>query len=54
MEDYLEAGGHVAVCGACMKHNGLTEEDVDDRFTVVDADETIDLTMDAQGGLQIT
>ncbi|MFW6458125.1 MAG: DsrE family protein [Halodesulfurarchaeum sp.] len=54
LEDYLEAGGHVAVCGACMQHNGLSEEDVDDRFTIVDADETIDLTMEAQGGLQIT
>ncbi|WP_396266388.1 hypothetical protein [Halanaeroarchaeum sp. HSR-CO] len=54
MEDYLEAGGRVAVCGACMEHNDVSEADIDDRFAVVDADETVDLTMDAQGGFQIT
>jgi predicted peroxiredoxin len=54
MSDYLEQGGTIAVCGACMKHNGLAESDLDDRFPVINADDVVDLVMNARGGLQVT
>ena len=54
MKDYLESGGRVVVCGACMKHNELAADQMDSRFAVIDAGGVIDLVMTARGGLQIT
>ena len=51
---YLEHGGRVAICGACMIHNGFTAEQMDPRFPIIAAPDVIDLLMGARGSLQIT
>lgn len=51
---YLEKGGRIAVCGACMIHNGLTAQQMDPRFEVITAPDVIDLLMGAKGSLQVT
>lgn len=54
MNQYLEKGGHIAICGACMLHNGMTAEQMDPRFEIITAADVIDLLMNATGSLQIT
>ena len=54
VEKYLEKGGRVAVCGACMVHHGMHAEHMDSRFEVINAPDVIDLLMGATGSLQIT
>lgn len=54
LRKYLEQGGRVVVCLSCLLHNGMTEEQLDPRFTTVTAAEVIDLMMAAKGSLQIT
>lgn len=51
---FLEKGGQVGVCKSCMEHNGLKAEQIDPRFTIITADEVIDLVMAAKGSLQIS
>ena len=51
---YLEHGGKIAVCGACMIHNGLAATQMDPRFSIINAPDVIDLLMNAKGSLQIT
>lgn len=51
---YMEKGGRIAICGACMIHNGLTAEQMDPRFEVITAPDVIDLLMGARGSLQVT
>ena len=53
LNEYLDLGGHVAVCGSCMKHNHLTESDLDPRYLLITGGDVIDLTMNAKGTLQI-
>jgi len=50
---YLAAGGRIAVCSACMKHNGVDEENVIDGVEVVTADFVIDGIMAAEKTLQL-
>lgn len=54
LEAFIKNGGQVAVCGACMQHNGVKEEDIDSRFVIINADDVIDLVMSAKGSLQLT
>lgn len=54
LRSYLEQGGRVAICGACMVHNGMKAEDMDPRFAVITAPDVIDLLMGAKGTLQVT
>ena len=51
---YMGKGGRIAICGACMIHNGLTAEQMDPRFEVITAPDVIDLLMGARGSLQVT
>ncbi|HMO48233.1 MAG TPA: DsrE family protein [Rubrivivax sp.] len=51
---YLEKGGRIAICGACMIHNGLTADQMDTRFEIITAPDVIDLLMGAKGSLQVT
>ncbi|GAA0324122.1 DsrE family protein [Psychrobacter aestuarii] len=53
LEAFIEKGGHVLVCGACMQHNGVKEADIDKRFAVISGDDVVELLMSAQGGLQL-
>ena len=50
---YLAAGGRIAVCSACMKHNGVDEENVINGVEVVTADFVIDGIMAAEKTLQL-
>ena len=50
---YLERGGRVALCAACMAHNGLRAKDMDPRFEVIAGPDVIDLLMGAKGSLQV-
>lgn len=50
---YLAAGGRIAVCSACMKHNGVDETNVINGVEVVTADFVIDGIMAAEKTLQL-
>ncbi len=54
MKKYLDHGGRIAVCGACMLHHGMTAAQMDPRFEVISAPDVIELLMNAKGSLQIT
>lgn len=51
---YLDKGGRIAICGACMIHNGMNAEQMDPRFEIITAPDVVDLLMNAKGSLQIT
>ncbi len=53
-EAFLAEGGQVAVCKACMIHNGVPEEEIDERFVVIGGADVVPLLMNAKGGLQLT
>ncbi|WP_435979556.1 DsrE family protein [Psychrobacter sp. DM4] len=53
LEAFIEKGGQVLVCGACMKHNGVAESDIDKRFAVISGDDVVKLLMSAKGSLQL-
>lgn len=54
LNKYLDKGGRVAVCGPCMLHNGMTAEQMDPRFEIINAPDVIDLLMNSKGSLQVT
>lgn len=53
-ETFLEKGGKILVCQACMIHNGVAETAIDSRFTIINADNVVELLMGAKGTLQLT
>lgn len=53
LEAFIEKGGQVLVCGACMKHHGVEEADIDKRFEVISDDDVVELLMAAKGSLQL-
>ena len=53
LEAFIEKGGNVLVCGACMKHNGIEESAIDNRFAVISGDDVVELLMTAKGSLQL-
>ncbi|WP_316859663.1 DsrE family protein [uncultured Cohaesibacter sp.] len=53
-EAFLEKGGQILVCKACMIHNGVSEEEIDKRMHVISAEEVIPMLMGAKGSLQLT
>lgn len=54
LSKYLDKGGRIAICGACMLHNGMTAEQMDPRFEIINAPDVIELLMHAKGSLQVT
>ena len=54
LEKFIEQGGNVLVCGACMEHNGIKESEIDPRFEVINGDDVVDLMMGAKGSLQLS
>lgn len=54
LEEYLNMGGQVCICNACMLHNGFSPEDMDNRFELINAPDVVTLLMNAKGSLQIT
>ncbi len=53
LENFIEKGGNVLVCGACMEHNGVEESAIDKRFTKISGDDVVELLMNAKGSLQL-
>ena len=54
LEAFIEKGGQVLVCSACMKHNGIGESAIDKRFTVISGDDVVELLMNTKGSLQLS
>ena len=54
LSKYLDKGGRVVICGPCMIHNGMTAEQMDPRFEIINAPDVIDLLMHSKGSLQVT
>ncbi|MBR5941603.1 MAG: DsrE family protein [Neisseriaceae bacterium] len=52
--DFVNKGGQIAVCGACMIHNGFTAEQMDSRYHIINAPQVVELLMNAKGTLPIT
>ncbi|MES1965996.1 DsrE family protein [Psychrobacter sp. AH5] len=53
LEAFIEKGGNVLVCGACMEHNGIKDSVIDKRFTKISGDDVVELLMAAKGSLQL-
>ncbi|MBR0573209.1 MULTISPECIES: DsrE family protein [Pasteurellaceae] len=53
-ESFIQNGGKILVCKACMVHNNIIPEQIDPRFGIIDGDEVADLIMNAKGSLQIS
>lgn len=54
LEEYMDMGGQVCICNACMLHNGFSAEDMDSHFELINAPDVVSLLMNAKGSLQIT
>lgn len=50
---FLELGGKVKVCSACMEHNGVKREDIIDGIEVITADDVVNAIMNANKTLQL-
>lgn len=50
---YLEQGGRLSVCGACMQHNGVEESNLVDGANQITADYVVDSLMEAEKTLQL-
>lgn len=50
---YLEAGGKLKVCSACMEHNGVEEDNLIDGVEIVGADYVVDAIMASKKSLQL-
>ena len=53
LTEYLEQGGKIKVCTACMEHNGVDEDNLIDGTEPVTADYVIDAIMNAKKTLQL-
>jgi len=53
IEQFIENGGTLNVCSACMQHNGVKEENLIDGANVVDADYVVDALTNAEKTLQL-
>ncbi|OYQ74523.1 DsrE family protein [Wohlfahrtiimonas sp. G9077] len=50
---FLQAGGKLKVCKACMIHNGVKEEDLLKDAIIITALDVIDLLMESKKSLQL-
>jgi len=50
---FLEAGGKLKVCSACMKHNGVEEDSLVEGAEIINADYVVDAIMEAKKSLQL-
>ncbi len=53
LPEYLEAGGKLKVCSACMIHNGVEKDSLLEGSEVIDADYVVDAVMAAKKSLQL-
>lgn len=50
---FLQSGGKIKICSACMEHNGVKREEVIDGVEVITADDVVDMIMNASKTLQL-
>lgn len=50
---YLEKGGKIKVCSACMQHNGVSEDNLIEGVEVIGADDVIEYIMNSSKSLQL-
>lgn len=53
LPSFLEQGGRLSVCGACMQHNGVEESNLVDGAKKITADYVVDSMMNAEKTLQL-
>lgn len=53
LPEYLEAGGKLKVCSACMMHNGVAEDNLVDGADIIGADYVVDAVMASKKSLQL-
>lgn len=53
LPSFLEQGGKLKVCSACMEHNGVTNEDIIEGAEIITADDVIDGIMNTEKTLQL-
>lgn len=53
LPEFLEAGGKLKVCSACMIHNGVEEDSLLEGSEVINADYVVDAVMAAKKSLQL-
>ncbi|WP_459129748.1 DsrE family protein [Guggenheimella bovis] len=51
--EFLNNGGRLKVCTACMKHNGVEETDLIEGASMITADYVVDALMSAKKSLQL-
>ncbi len=54
MEAFLEKGGDILVCDACLMHNNVDLDLVDARLKKINADDVVTCIMNAKGSLQVS
>lgn len=50
---FLEAGGKLKVCSACMIHNGVDKDNLVKGSEIIDADYVVDAVMESKKSLQL-
>ncbi len=53
LPEYLEAGGKIKVCSACMKHNNVEEDNIIEDSEIISAEYVVDAVMTAKKSLQL-
>lgn len=53
LASFLEQGGRLRVCSACMQHNNVTEENLIEGAEAINADYVIDALMNSKKTLQL-
>ena len=53
MPVFLEKGGKLKVCSACMEHNGVKKENILDGAVIINADDVVDALMNSNKSLQL-
>lgn len=53
LPEFIEAGGQIKVCSACMIHNKIKEKDLIDNIEIISAEYVVDALMEAKKSLQL-
>ncbi|MBG9982956.1 DsrE family protein [Aerococcaceae bacterium DSM 111020] len=51
--EFIAQGGKILVCSACMKHNGVSEEDLMEGTEIITAEDVITNIMESKKSLQL-
>ncbi|MBG9986210.1 DsrE family protein [Facklamia sp. DSM 111018] len=51
--EFIAQGGEIKVCSACMKHNGVSEDNLMEDVEIITAEDVISIIMDSKKSLQL-